>query len=313
MEDPRESSITVVVPVYNRPELIVRCLDSLRSQTWRPLCVIVVDNGSTDNTLDTVCQWSSDNQSEEFQVQVLSEPRRGAAYARQTGLRNCITELTMFLDSDDTLRPEAIETIIKTWESNPCAEIAAWPVARHYGKKIRVSHSIGGNLLEQHLVHAIFMTVAYAAKTDFLKSAGGWRGIYLVWDDFEVGTRVLLKNPNVIALREPLVDVYPQDDSITGVNFSNKAGLWERSLSGIEKSIKKSGRRDTARLLNIVSYRRAILAADYAKEGRHDLAKPLYRQALSEVVRPKRPLISFSYHWTRLGMRGAFRIVGAFL
>lgn len=313
MKGSNELSITVVVPVYNRPELIVRCLESLRAQTWRPLQVIVVDNASTDNTLESVCRWSSSNQYSNFQVQVLSETRRGAAFARQKGLRNCYTDKVLFLDSDDSIRPDAIETVMKTWKENPSADIVAWPIEIHDGKTIRRSHSVKGNLLERHLVHAIFMTVAYAAKTEYMKSIGGWRGAYPVWDDLELGTRVLLPGPRVVALRQPLIDVYPQEVSITGLDFSSKAGLWERSLDGCEESIRESARPDSARLVNIISYRRAILAADYAKEGRSDLALPLFRQALAEVTRSKRPLIWFSYHWTRLRLRGAFRIVGPLL
>ncbi|MDE5871038.1 MAG: hypothetical protein K2H22_03705, partial [Muribaculaceae bacterium] len=96
-------------------------------------------------------------------------------------------------------------------------------------------------------------------------------------------------------------------------SFSSKHGIWEKALDGIDVSIDKSGRSDRVRLHNIVPYRRAILAAHYAKEGRLELAKPLYRQALREIPKEKRPLIRFAYHWTKRGMRGAFSIVGKFL
>jgi len=306
-------SVTVIVPVFNRPVLVKRCLDSLKAQTWRPLNVIVVDNASTDNTLEVLAYWKRVNEEENFNIELLSENQKGAAFARQKGLEHCKSEKVMFLDSDDSMRPEAVSVVMHAWQSNPDAEIVAWPISRFIGGQECRTHSIKGNLLERHLVHSIFLTVGYASKTSYLRNIGGWRGQFLTWDDLELGTRVLLPKPKVIALQTPLVDVYPQDESITGTNFASKAGLWEKSLDGIKKSIEESRRTDILRLLNIVSYRRAILAADYAKEGRYDIAKPLYMQVLGEVPMSKRPLIRFAYNWTRMHLRGAFRIVGPFL
>lgn len=308
-----KEAMTIVVPVYNRPYLVERCLDSVRSQTWRPLHVIVVDNDSTDNTLSVVRRWKEQNQADDLSVAILSDTRKGAAYARQTGLEQVRTDKVMFFDSDDVMRPDSVASIMHEWETFPDAQVVAFPILRHKDGKSAMTHQIKGNLLEQHLVHAILQTEGYAVKTEYLRSVGGWRGEFPNWNDFETGVRILLPSPCVAALQKPLSDVYLQKVSITGTSFSSKAGLWEKSLDGVEASIRGSGRKDIGRLLNIVSYRRAILAADYAKEHRMDLSVPLFHRALLEVSAKKRPLIRFAYHWTRLGMRGAFSIIGQFL
>ncbi len=305
--------MTIVVPVYDRPVLVERCLESLKGQTWRPLNVIVVDNGSTDNTPDVAREWAKLNSSIDFKIQILTDTRRGAAYARQTGLEHTVTDKVMFFDSDDVMRQDCVETAMKAWEREPDAMIVAWPTAIHHPHRVYQTHPIKGNLLEQHLVHAILRTQGYAVKTEYIKAAGGWRGEYPNWNDLETGTRLLLDNPKVEVIARPLADIYPQKESITGISFDTKAGKWEKSLDGIEASIRKSGRKDSERLANIVSYRRAILAADYAKEGRKDLAIPLFSQAVNEVQTKKKPLIRFAYHWTRLKMRGAFSLIGKFL
>lgn len=308
-----QETMTIVVPVFNRPELVVRCLDSLSAQTWRPIHIIVVDNGSTDDTAAAVGRWQAANESEGLSLELLSDPRRGAAYARQTGLEHTLTDKVMFFDSDDVMRPDNVASVMEAWKSKPEAQLVVFPIVRHLAGAERPTHSATGNLLERHLVHAILQTECFAVKTAWLRSVGGWRGEYPNWNDFETGTRILLREPEVVAISRPLADVYPQKESITGVSFSAKAGLWEKSLDGIERSIKESGRKDIARLLNIVAYRRAVLAACYAKEGRMDLAAPLCRQALRQVSATRRPLIRFAYHWTRLRLRGAFILVGPFL
>lgn len=306
--------MTIVVPVYNRAGLIVKCLDSLWKQTYRPLRVLVVDNSSTDSTPEAVEKWASSHRAEDFSITLLHETRRGAAYARQNGLENTVTEKVMFFDSDDAMRPECVATVMEAWHKKPDAYIVAWPATVHKGKRgVNVTHSITGNLMERHLVHAVLRTVGYAVKADFMKNAGGWRGEFPVWDDFETGVRLLLHNPEVKAISRPLVEVYPQDVSLTGTSFSEKAGKWELSLDAIEKTIKESGRPDWERLLNIVNYRRVILAASYAKEDRMDLALPLYREAMSRASRRCRLLYRFSFYWTKARMRGAFSIVGRWL
>ena len=62
--------MTVVVPVYNRAHLIRRCLDSIYAQTYRPLCVIVVDNASTDSTALAVEDWARDHMDGGFSLHI---------------------------------------------------------------------------------------------------------------------------------------------------------------------------------------------------------------------------------------------------
>ncbi len=309
----QKECMTIVVPVFNRPALIVRCLNSLKAQTYRPLHIIVVDNGSADDTLARVEEWRDNHTGDDITMNILSESRSGAAYARQRGLQEVTTDKVMFFDSDDEMRSECVAAAMEAWKENPDIDIVAWPVAIHQDGMVRTTHSISGNYTERHLVHAILRTQGYAIKTEFIKKVGGWRGEFPSWNDLETGARLLLAHPRVKALKDVYVDVYHQKESITGESFSSKRGKWEMSLDGIDESISKSGRSDQTRLHNVITYRRAILAAHYSKEGNPEFAIPLYQQALKEISTEKRPLIRFAYHWTRLGMRGAFSIVGKLL
>ena len=311
--DYKNRCMTVVVPVYNRAHLVERSLDSIYAQTYRPIALIVVDNGSSDSTLPVVRDWAGRHEEDGFSVRILSDARRGAAYARQTGLEHTQTGNVMFFDSDDVLRPGAVADVMAEWDLHPDCDIVAWPVTVQHPHSPVTTHAITGNLLERHLVHTLFRTQGYAVKTSWIRECGGWKGEFPVWNDLETGLRLMLRKPEVLPLREPLADVYPQKESITGTDYSSKAGQWENTLDGMDRAISLGSHKSSGRLHHIVSYRRAILAAVYAKEGHPDLARPLYRRALSEVPAPKRPLLRFAYHWTRLGMRGAFSIVGKLL
>lgn len=310
---PDSECMTVVVPVRNRPGLIVRCLDSIFAQTYRPLRVLVVDNASTDDTPRVVEEWAKSHAAPGFSLELHHDPRIGAAYARQTGLEHTVSDKVMFFDSDDTMRTECVAAAMSAFASDRSAVIVAWRCAVHSQSGVSITHAAGRDVLVRHLVHAVLRTIGYAVRTDWIRKCGGWRGEFPNWNDFETGTRLLLPDPKVVALDMTLVDIYPQKESITGTSFAEKTGKWELALSGIEESIKKSGRSDAERLLNIVGYRRVILAAHYAREGRMDLALPLYRSAMDGASARCRLLYRFSWLWTKARLRGAFFIIGRFL
>ena len=94
---------SVVVPVYNRSELVRRALDSVLSQTLPPREVIVVDDGSTDDTAEKLRSEYSAS------VAVISQKHAGVSYARNKGISACSQEWIAFLDSDDEWCPDKLE------------------------------------------------------------------------------------------------------------------------------------------------------------------------------------------------------------
>ena len=86
--------VSVVVPLYNRAALISETLDSINAQTYWPLEVVVVDDGSTDGGLSRVQSWKRDHQRPGFDVRVLCQPNAGAPSARNRGLKETREEFT---------------------------------------------------------------------------------------------------------------------------------------------------------------------------------------------------------------------------
>ncbi|MDE6693286.1 MAG: glycosyltransferase family 2 protein, partial [Muribaculaceae bacterium] len=91
--------LSVIIPVYNRENVVVRTLDSVKAQSYRPIKLILVDNDSADGSLFTLLHWASMNKSDDFVIEVASESTRGAAAARNAGLRLANTPWGMFFDS----------------------------------------------------------------------------------------------------------------------------------------------------------------------------------------------------------------------
>jgi glycosyltransferase involved in cell wall biosynthesis len=98
--------VSVIIPVRNRETLIQRAIHSVLNQTYRDFEIIVVDDGSTDNTASVAALLAEQDK----RVRLLRHvSNRGAQAARNTGIRNAKGEWIAFLDSDDQWYPESLE------------------------------------------------------------------------------------------------------------------------------------------------------------------------------------------------------------
>lgn len=124
---PTDSSplVSVVIPTYNRAEYLPRAIKSVRNQTLDEYEIVIVDDGSTDETRQTVDRYLSDT----GRITYLSHDRnRGPAAARNTGLEVAEGKYVSFLDSDDELKPTYLERSVRKLETLP-ADYAAVYVA----------------------------------------------------------------------------------------------------------------------------------------------------------------------------------------
>lgn len=113
-------TLTIFTPTYNRAETLQRTYDSLRKQTSKDFVWMIVDDGSVDKTKYLVEQWKK-----ELSVEIiyLWQQNQGMHGAHNTAYAHVNTELNMCVDSDDYLRPSAIEKIIAFWKEWGSAEV----------------------------------------------------------------------------------------------------------------------------------------------------------------------------------------------
>ena len=97
-----KTDISVIVPLYNKGCIIERTVKSVLNQTYPHFELIVVDDGSTDNSADIVKQFNDER------IQLIQQPNAGPSAARNKGVQNARTEWIVFLDGDDELLPEAL-------------------------------------------------------------------------------------------------------------------------------------------------------------------------------------------------------------
>ena len=294
--------LSVIIPVYNRFDVISRTLASIAAQDTRDFVLIFVDNNSTDNTVGLIKAWSKNNA--DIETVLLYEPKQGAAAARNCGLRFATTEYVMFFDSDDVMLPSHLSSVVRSISDFNKPDIIGWDGLKEFaGRKTRTVKFTTQNMVRNHLVLSIFSTYRYAAKTEFVRRAGGWNEDLTIWDDYELGARLLAAGPTV-RYREgkPLVKSFYTAESYTSARLSDKQEQVEKSLNMVENTVSMHFKE----YLPWIDYRRAVLAAFYAKEGDLRNAERLLYEACYGVTSSK--IVKILYYWHRIFGRGAWII-----
>lgn len=275
--------LTVVIPVYNRAGRVLRTLDSIAvSVTARSLPyqvkMIVVDNASTDGSLEVVRDWGCRHDSRSLSVEVISEDTPGAAAARNAGLRQASTPWVMHFDSDDMMSPMLIGLIHDAIQNRPDAQLLGWPVSyRMPSGYTRTGMFTTRRAVVSHLYHATLATLRYAVRRDLLESLSSdgapWDEDMRVWDDYVLGCRLLMLDPVMVRIsRRPMADVAVGDESISGTGFSAKRGQWEAALERCREILPQRYHRH-------LTARRAILCGLYIHEDPAYMPQTPYRLA----------------------------------
>ena len=102
--------ISIIVPAYNVEKYLNRCINSLVNQTYSNIEIIIVDDGSTDDTPEMCDCWAE----KDFRIRVIHKKNQGLGFARNTGLENAIGKYVSFLDSDDFVDLQMYQKLYET-------------------------------------------------------------------------------------------------------------------------------------------------------------------------------------------------------
>lgn len=126
-----DPKISVIVPVYNVEQYLARCMETILNQTYKNIEVILIDDGSKDNSPVLCDEWKA----KDNRVVVIHQKNAGAGAARNAGLEIATGELIGFVDSDDWIQFDMYETLISAIRKYPEADIAECETNRTDGRK----------------------------------------------------------------------------------------------------------------------------------------------------------------------------------
>lgn len=103
--------VSIIIPMYNSEQYISACLNTCINQTYSAIEILVVDDGSTDQSLKIVREY----QYKDERIHVVVQSNKGLVETRKIGVKNALYDLIVFLDSDDTLENNAISLLIEQY------------------------------------------------------------------------------------------------------------------------------------------------------------------------------------------------------
>jgi len=193
--------VSVIIPTYNRWPMVREAVESVLAQTDRSFELIVVDDGSEDETTEKLIGYGSS-------PRVLRQPRRGVAAARNLGVRSSAGKYLAFLDSDDLWRRRKLETQVAFMEARPEVEICQteeiW-IRRGIRVNPKWRHrKPAGDIFRASLDLCLVSPSAVMMTRDLFEREGGFDETFPVCEDYDLWLRIAADTP-VHLIRQALV------------------------------------------------------------------------------------------------------------
>ncbi len=260
-EQARIPLVSIIIPCWNAESYVGDAIESALAQTYRPVEVIIIDDGSTDGSLDVIKSYDS-------RIHWETGPRRGGGAARNRGIELARGELVQFLDADDILYPNKLDVMVpiarsagtsvlavSDWESEPGND--GKPVAR------RSLPSTEGDAVLFCLRHQL-QTCSPLHWRSNLAQVGGFDAALPCCQEFDLHLRLAAHGLRLRRVAKPLYAVRKRPHSVSS-DYVRVLDQHESIFIGISDVLQ--ARRELTRI------RRIAIAEALARDARHYLRR----------------------------------------
>lgn len=286
--------VSAIIPTYNRARTIERAVNSVLGQSWQPIEVIVVDDGSTDQTTDILARYGD-------RIRLIRQKNEGPSAARNAGIKAARGQIISFLDSDDSWLPDKVERQVKLLQATESQGVACcvcnarmeFLSGTRYSFATASLHprheeGIWSNPAEILITRFLFFNQVVAVRRTALEETGYFRpGIM---EDYDLALRLSLVGPWAF-IADPLVVWYEQKGDNLSRTHSPRE-ITERALKILQdiRSSPRWGSLLPERLLRqrIRELRRQILAQRLSRQS--GLVDPFLGRCLLGYLRVQRRL-----------------------
>jgi len=282
--------VSVIIPTYNRGWTLKEAIDSVLAQNFSNFELIVVDDGSTDNTQDILNSYKED-------IIVLKQNNKGVSSARNRGIASASGQYIAFLDSDDLWLPQKLSIQIDFFNANPealiCQTEEKWIRNSIFVNPKKRHRKLSGNIFEQSLYLCLVSPSAVMIKRSLFEKTGMFDESLPACEDYDMWLRVSCRYP-VFLIDTPLIIKRGGHAD----QLSSSSGLDRYRIQSLKKIIESNLLTDeqTIAALKVLKEKCDIYASGCLKRGRKE--KALYYNKLSEsclarVASPENILCSF--------------------
>jgi glycosyltransferase involved in cell wall biosynthesis len=214
----KQPLVSIIIPAYNAEKYIKRSIDSALQQTYKNIEIIVVDDGSTDDTAEIVKSYS------ESRILYRYQRNQGASAARNNGIAISRGVYITFLDTDDSYLPEKVEKSVNFFNQNPDYSIVYCNVLHFFsqnpGKFYRLKYTgYAGDVLERLLKNSfININSIMISRELFEKNGITFTEKRYYPEDYELYLRLALLGHRFGYINSDLVIVEIRPDSVTSMD-----------------------------------------------------------------------------------------------
>ena len=266
--------VSVVIPTYNRKEMVQEAVESVLSQTYRDFELIVVDDGSEDGTGEVLREKFGER------IIYLYQKNQGVSRARNRGIETSRGKYIAFLDSDDLWLKKKLERQVQFMQQNPEAmicytdEIWIRRGVRVNPKKKHAKHS--GWIYPQCLPLCIISPSSVLMRRELLEEVGGFDPEFPVCEDYDLWLRVALRYPIHLIPEKLIVKRGGHPDQLSHRSWGNDIWRVRALLKILQKELPPSWRKLTVAELH---RKCSILIGGFEKRGKHEEAAQ-YREII---------------------------------
>lgn len=273
----KKSLFSVIVPVYNREEVIKQTLDSIVQQSYRPIEIVLVDDGSNDNTAKTITDWRNEIEPNQFLVfKYIYQENKGVSAARNIGYKESEGKYIQFLDSDDLIHSNRLSKLVEVFETKSVdLIITGHKVFDHHTNDVLKKEQIdtSSNPLELVLEGKLNVHPLICSFTSSLvKRVGPWVDMEMNEDKLFI-ERAMCLSTKSIALSDELGSKRTNVDDMRSLNLSVKCFIYCQG----QLALNTSGNINIS--LKSKRYHRNTLirlCCRFNSTGQYDLAKKCY-------------------------------------
>ena len=233
--------VSIIVPAYNSEKFIEKCINTVAEQTYKEFEMIIINDGSTDSTLDIINSFK-----EKYNwLRVITIENHGQGYARNLGIKEAEGDYILFLDSDDLLKRDTLEKTIKKIEKDHSDLVMFdWERYSEVDKKVKKSskknfftkNSLRGKECIEILQLKAYYTVAALYSREFLinndiKYAEGH-----IYEDNVFIVKIATNAKKISFIKEPLYIVVSNDESDTKTAY-NTDKHYKAYIKAVEECI----------------------------------------------------------------------------
>ena len=240
-----DNKVSVIIPVYNTEKFLAKCIDSVLSQTFKEIEIVIVDDGTPDNAGVIADDYASKHSN----IKVIHKKNAGLAEARKTGIKEATCKYFMHLDSDDTLPEDSVKALYD--------EIVEKDVDIIYGNLNRVyedvctsviSHRRSGILDKDKFVEYLLEVDCPCCSCGYISKRELWNDnifpeekLVLPSEDVFLNIRMSEYVGKVGFINKSVYNYYYNPNSLSVTGRLNNQELWKRYFILLKENLKSRG------------------------------------------------------------------------